>query len=73
MALKGFAEAHNYKGGFEKWVYDTLVALESKGYDDTAIKARIKAVEDDIGEYESESTISERLTALETPAEQSEP
>lgn len=24
MVFKGFAKAHNYKGGFERWVYDTL-------------------------------------------------
>lgn len=70
MTLKGYAEAHNYKGGFEKWVYDTLVALETAGYDDTALKARVKKVEDAIGTYTDEDTIAERLDALETPAEE---
>lgn len=37
-------------------------------YDDTALKARVKALEDALGEYEDENTIAERLTALETPA-----
>lgn len=60
-----YADAQRYPGGIEKFLFDKVIALETNGYDDTAIKARIKAVEDDIGEYESESTISERLTALE--------
>lgn len=63
MALKGYAEAHNYKGGFEKWVYDTLVTLEAAGYDDTALKARVAALE---------ATV-EALENAETPAETPEP
>lgn len=30
MVFKGFAKAHNYKGGFERWVYDTLKAQDER-------------------------------------------
>jgi len=30
MVFKGFAKAHNYKGGFERWVYDTLKEQEER-------------------------------------------
>lgn len=54
----------------KKRLYKVLEDLDSKQdsdtvYDDTSLKARIKAVEDAIGTYSSESTIAERLTALE--------
>lgn len=43
-----------------------LDALEaSEPYDDTAIKARIKAVEDEIGDEETADTILKRIKDLE--------
>ena len=50
MVFKGFAKAHNYKGGFEKWVYDTLKEQDEK----------IKALDDTLEEQD------ERITALES-------
>lgn len=45
-----------------------LDALEaSEPYDDTAIKARIKEVEDEIGDEDTANTIKGRLYALEHP------
>lgn len=43
---------------------DALEAIES--YDDTAIKARIKAVEDEIGDEDTANTILKRIKDLET-------
>lgn len=46
-----------------------LDALEaSEPYDDTAIKARIKAVEDEIGDEETADTILKRIKDLEDAA-----
>lgn len=43
-----------------------LDALEaSEPYDDTAIKARIKAVEDEIGDEDTADTILKRIKDLE--------
>ena len=44
MVFKGFAKAHNHKGGFERWVYDTLKEQDE----------RIKALENTESEPESE-------------------
>lgn len=63
----------------KKRLYKVLEDLDSKTdsdtvYDDTDLKARVKAIEDAVGTYSSESTIAERLTALETPTQEpSEP
>ena len=59
----------------KKRLYKVLEDLDSKTdsdtvYDDTDLKARVKAIEDAVGTYSSESTIAERLTALETPSEE---
>ena len=50
-----------------------LDALEeaSEPYDDTAIKARIKEVEDEIGDEDTANTIKGRLYALEHPQQPS--
>lgn len=47
-----------------------LDALEeaSEPYDDTALKARIKAVEDEIGDEETADTILKRIKDLEDAA-----
>ncbi len=46
-----------------------LDALEaSEPYDDTAIKARIKAVEDEIGDEDTADTILKRIKDLEDAA-----
>ncbi len=46
-----------------------LDALEaSEPYDDTAIKARIKAVEDEIGDEDTADTIFKRIKDLEDAA-----
>ena len=42
-----------------------LDALEEGAYDDTAIKARIKAVEDEIGDETTADTILKRIKDLE--------
>lgn len=42
--------------------------LESSAYDDTAIKARIKAVEDEIGDETTADTILKRIKDLEDAA-----
>lgn len=46
MVFKGFAKAHNYKGGFERWVYDTLKEQDE----------RITALEEASENTESENT-----------------
>ena len=38
--MLSYAKAHNYKGGFDKWVYDTLKEQD----------ARIKALENSTGD-----------------------
>ena len=42
-----------------------IEALENGAYDDTELKARIKAVEDDIGSDTEEGTVKGRIKALE--------
>ena len=46
MVFKGFAKAHNYKGGYERWVYDTLKEQDE----------RITALEESSENTESENT-----------------
>ena len=49
MVFKGFAKAHNHKGGFERWVYDTLKEQDE----------RITALEEASENTESENTNTE--------------
>lgn len=65
MSMKGWAEAQNYKGGIIKYLFDKVSELESEGYDDTEIKADIKALEDEIGADDEADTIKGRIKALE--------
>ena len=64
------AEGYNILAGSQTDINRRLLrkieALEnSEGYDDTAIKARIKAVEDEIGDEETDNTILKRIKDLE--------
>lgn len=68
MTLKSFAEAQRHKGGFKKWVYETIKSLNDSAYDDTALKGRVKDVEDAIGDEDTAETILYRIKALETAA-----
>lgn len=49
MTMKGFAEAHRHKGGFEQWVYDEIKALRTETSSnetaDTALTARVAYLE----------------------------
>lgn len=65
MSMKGWAEAQNYKGGIIKYLFDKVSELESEVYDDTEIKADIKALEDEIGADDEADTIKGRIKALE--------
>lgn len=58
MVFKGFAKAHNYKGGFERWVYDTLKEQDE----------RITALEE-----ASENTESENTESTNTESDNTEP
>lgn len=58
MVFKGFAKAHNHKGGFEKWVYDTLKEQDE----------RITALEE-----ASENTESENTEPTNTESDNTEP
>lgn len=68
------AEGYNILAGSQTDINRRLLrkieALEnsSEGYDDTAIKARIKAVEDEIGDEETDNTILKRIKTLEDAA-----
>ena len=53
--LKGFSEAHTYKGGFEQWVYDEIKALRVAvgnidGVDTSDIESAIDDLETTIGD-----------------------
>ena len=58
MVFKGFAKAHNYKGGYERWVYDTLKEQDE----------RITALEE-----ASENTESENTEPTNTESDNTEP
>lgn len=68
MSIKGFAAAQRHKGGFKKWCYDMIKSLDDSAYDDTALKGRVKDVEDAIGDEDTANTILYRIKALETAA-----
>lgn len=65
------AEGYNILAGSQTDINRRLLrkieALENSSteYDDTAIKARIKAVEDEIGDEETDNTILKRIKDLE--------
>ena len=65
------AEGYNILAGSQTDINRRLLrkieALENSSteYDDTAIKARIKAVEDEIGDEETDNTILKRIKTLE--------
>ena len=64
------AEGYNALEGsqtdIDRRILRRLDALEaSEPYDDTAIKARIKAVEDEIGDEDTADTILKRIKDLE--------
>ena len=65
------AEGYNILAGSQTDINRRLLrkieALENSNteYDDTAIKARIKAVEDEIGDEETDNTILKRIKDLE--------
>ena len=63
MASTSFSEAHRYKGGIIKYLFDKVDGL--KNYNDTAIKNRVKDLEDAVGDEETEGTILARIKALE--------
>lgn len=58
MVFKGFAKAHNHKGGFERWVYDTLKEQDE----------RITALEE-----ASENTESGNTEPTNTESDNTEP
>lgn len=59
MVIKSWTEAHRYKGGIIRYLYDTIKSLDSAdGYDDTALKGRV-------------STLESKVAALEAAAEES--
>lgn len=60
--IKGFAAAQRHKGGFDKWVYDMIVALANGESGDTSA---IEALEEAIGDEETQGTIIYRIKALE--------
>lgn len=68
------AEGYNILAGSQTDINRRLLrkieALENSSteYDDTAIKARIKAVEDEIGDEETDNTILKRIKTLEDAA-----
>ena len=62
MVFKGFAKAHNYKGGYERWVYDTLKEQDE----------RITALEEASENTESDNTESSDNTDTE-PTDAQEP
>lgn len=64
----GYAEAQRYPGGIEKFLFDKVIALETNGYDDTEVKASIKALEDEIGSDDKATTIKGRIKTLEDAA-----
>ncbi len=65
MTIKGFAAAQRHKGGFDKWVYDMIVALSNGETSDSTAINEIKAA---IGTETTADTILYRIKALETAA-----
>ena len=65
-------EHYNFFNGSQEDINRRLLRkieeLESSAYDDTALKARIKAVEDEIGDEDTADTILKRIKDLETAA-----
>ena len=65
MTIKGFAAAQRHKGGFDKWVYDMIVALS---YGETSDSTAINEIKEAIGTETTADTILYRIKALETAA-----
>jgi len=63
--VKGYSPLEGSQEDIDRRLLRKIAALEHAISKETA---RVKALEDALGEYESESTIAERLDALETPA-----
>ena len=67
MTIKGFAAAQRHKGGFKKWCYDMIKSLNDSAYDDTALKGRVKDVEDAIGASDTAAgSLKKRCKDIET-------
>lgn len=64
--IKGFAAAQRHKGGFDKWVYEMIVALANGESGDTSA---IEALQEAIGDEDTEDTILYRIKTLEDAAE----
>ncbi|MBR7050647.1 MAG: hypothetical protein IKI27_04260 [Methanobrevibacter sp.] len=71
MSVKGWAEAHRYKGGIIKYLYDKVTALDSaSGGDETDIAALKTAVGDsDSGLVKSVADINTAIGDASSPAE----
>ena len=50
MALKGWIEACNHKGGIIKYLYDVLTTMDAG---DTTIATKVEALETAVGDSES--------------------
>ena len=64
--VEGYNALEGSQTDINRRILRRLDALEaSEPYDDTAIKARIKAVEDEIGDEDTADTILKRIKDLE--------
>lgn len=45
MAMKGWAEAHRYKGGILKYLYDKVKALDSTNGGSSELQSKIEDLE----------------------------
>ena len=67
--VEGYNALEGSQTDINRRILRRLDALEaSEPYDDTAIKARIKAVEDEIGDEDTADTILKRIKDLEDAA-----
>lgn len=68
-SFPSFRKAYKYRGGFDKFVYDNLGGSGGDGsassYDDTKIKADIKALQDAVDSLESRVAVLEAKDSTE--------
>ena len=62
MALKGWIEACNHKGGIIRYLYDVLVSMDAG---DSDLADKVDDLETAIGNESTEGTILARIKALE--------
>ena len=62
MALKGWIEACNHKGGIIRYLYDVLVSMDAG---DSDLADKVDDLETAIGDESTEGTILARIKALE--------